>query len=104
MSAAAAQELPADEGTGPTANQELKIGGEPRPQAETSWAYWKRTRAEKERSLRDLADSGDVNAERELAIWLVGANRVSEGEHLLRTAAITGDAAALRLLGPPRQL
>jgi hypothetical protein len=49
--------------------------------------------------LRDLIHSGDANAERELAIFLIATDRISEGEHLLRAAAsAAGDAASLPLL------
>lgn len=98
MQPAAPQEPQADESIGNAIRQELQIRGKPGLRAETPSVYWRRMQAHMERSLRDLADSGDVNAERELAIWLVRAKRISEGEHLLRTAAIAGDAASLRLL------
>jgi hypothetical protein len=49
--------------------------------------------------LQDLIRAGDVNAERELAVFLIATDRISEGENLLPAAAsAAGDAASLRLL------
>jgi tetratricopeptide (TPR) repeat protein len=69
------------------------------PAAETAAGYWRRRHAQIERSLRDLTRAGDVDAEREMATFLIAAGRTDEGERLLRAAASTaGDAASLRLL------
>jgi hypothetical protein len=67
--------------------------------SETSEGYRRRRQAQTEQSLRHLARAGDINAERELAMFLIATDKISEGEHILRVAAsAAGDAASLRLL------
>jgi hypothetical protein len=81
------------------ARREPPVDRDHRRAAETPAEYWRRRQAETEQSLQDLIRAGDVNAERELAVFLIATDRISEGENLLPAAAsAAGDAASLRLL------
>jgi len=61
-------------------------------------AAWKRSQARTEQYLRDQIDSGNASFARELAVLLVQANRIDEGEQMLRSAVVAGDAHAISLL------